>query len=109
MPIKVRTLHDKFGAEIVGYNATLTISAADYAAIWEAFESYSVLLFRGPVITDNRQLALSEQFGAVQVAFKANQTGGSMFSRQSNINFETNEIFPPDHHRMTFIKPSFRY
>ena len=55
-------------------------------------------------MTNTQQIELSEHFGVVQVAFKANQTGGSMFSRQSNINFETNEIFPADHHRMTFLK-----
>ena len=104
MAIKIRPLHGLFGAEVVGVDATKPLSAEEFAPISEAFEAHSVLLFRGPVLSDAQQIALSEHFGQVQVAFKANQTGGSMFSRQSNINFETNEIFPPDHHRITFLK-----
>ena len=104
MSIEIRPLHEMFGAEIVGVDATKPLSAAEFVPISDAFETYSVLLFRGPVLSDEQQIALSKHFGHVQVAFKANQTGGSMFSRQSNINFETNEIFPPDHHRITFLK-----
>lgn len=104
MALEIRPLHSLFGAEVVGVDVTKPMSAAEFAPISEAFEMHSVLLFRGPVISDEQQIALSEHFGHVQVAFKANQTGGSMFSRQSNINFETNEIFPPNHHRMTFLK-----
>lgn len=104
MSIEIRQLHDRFGAEIVGVDASRSMSAEEFAPIFDAFNTYSVLLFRGPTLTDEQQIALSEHFGHVQVAFKANQTGGSVFSRQSNINFDTNEIFPADHHRMTFLK-----
>jgi alpha-ketoglutarate-dependent 2,4-dichlorophenoxyacetate dioxygenase len=104
MAIKIRPLHDLFGAEIVGINVAKPLSSKEFFPISEALEAHSVLLFRGPVLLDEQQIALSEHFGHVQVAFKANQTGGSMFSRQSNINFETDEIFPPDHHRITFLK-----
>ena len=104
MSVEIRPLHEQFGAEVVGVDATREMTPDEFAPIMKAFETYSVLLFRGPVMTDKQQIALSEHFGIVQVAFKANQTGGSMFSRQSNINFETNEIFPSEHHRMTFLK-----
>ena len=104
MSVEIRPLHEQFGAEVVGVDATREMTPDEFAPILKAFETYSVLLFRGPVMTDKQQIALSEHFGIVQVAFKANQTGGSMFSRQSNINFETNEIFPSEHHRMTFLK-----
>ena len=104
MSVEIRPLHEQFGAEVVGVDATREMTPDEFAPIMKAFETYSVLLFRGPVMTDKQQIALSEHFGNVQVAFKANQTGGSMFSRQSNINFETNEIFPSEHHRMTFLK-----
>ena len=104
MSVEIRPLHEQFGAEVVGVDATRDMTPDEFAPIMKAFETYSVLLFRGPVMTDKQQIALSEHFGIVQVAFKANQTGGSMFSRQSNINFETNEIFPSEHHRITFLK-----
>ena len=104
MSVEIRPLHEQFGAEVVGVDATRDMTPDEFAPIMKAFETYSVLLFRGPVMTDKQQIALSEHFGIVQVAFKANQTGGSMFSRQSNINFETNEIFASEHHRMTFLK-----
>ena len=104
MSVEIRPLHEQFGAEVVGVDATREMTPDEFAPIMKAFETYSVLLFRGPVMTDKQQIALSEHFGIIQVAFKANQTGGSMFSRQSNINFETDEIFPSEHHRMTFLK-----
>jgi len=104
MPLEIRPLHELFGAELVGVDATKPMTVETFEPIREAFENYSVLLFRGPVISDEQQVYLSEHFGHVQVAFKANQTGGTKFSRQSNINFETGEIFPADHHRMTFLK-----
>ena len=104
MSVEIRPLHEQFGAEVVGVDATREMTPDEFAPIMKAFETYSVLLFRGPVMTDKQQIALSEHFGNVQFAVKANQTGGAMFSRHCNINFETNEIFPSEHHRMTFLK-----
>lgn len=109
MPLEIRPLHDLFAAEIIGADIAKPMSDAEFAPIGEAFETYSVIVIRGPVITDDQQIALSERFGDVQVAFKANQTGGSMFSRQSNINFDTNEIFPPDHPRLTYLKTNMMW
>jgi alpha-ketoglutarate-dependent 2,4-dichlorophenoxyacetate dioxygenase len=103
MPLEIRPLHDRFGAELVGADLTRPMTDEAFAEIRDAFETHSVILFRGPVITDAQQIAFSERFGVVQVAFKANQTGGSMFSRQSNIDFATGEIFPPEHSRMKYL------
>ena len=52
MSLEVRPLHDLFGAEVVGVDATRPMTAEEFAPIMDAFETYSVLLFRGPVMTD---------------------------------------------------------
>ena len=79
MPLEIRQLHDLFGAELVGVNATKPLTEADFVPIRDAFETYSVLLFRGPVVTDDQQVALSEHFGHVQVAFQGEPDRGNGF------------------------------
>lgn len=109
MTLEINPLHKLFGAEIIGADLTQSLDDAIFAEIRNAFETYSVIVLRGPVITDEQQIALSDRFGKIQVAFKANQTGGSMFSRQSNIDFETGDIFPPDHPRLTYLKTNMMW
>ena len=48
MPLEIRQLHDLFGAELVGVNATKPLTEADFVPIRDAFETYSVLLFADP-------------------------------------------------------------
>ena len=94
MPYDMRPLHPRFGVEIIGADLTKPIPDVAFAEIRGAFETHSLLLFRGPVLTDEQHFAFSERFGRVQVSFSANQSGGTRFSRQSNVNAATNEIMP---------------
>ncbi len=99
-----RPLHADFGVEVVGADVTQPLGDEAFAEIREAFETHSILLFRGPVIEDARQIEFSDRFGNVQMSFSANQTGGSKFSRQSNIDAETDDVFPADHARLTYLR-----
>ena len=99
-----RPLHPRFGAEIVGADLTKPMADDAFADIRGAFEAHSLLLFRGPVLSDDQHFAFSERFGRVQTSFSANQSGGTCFSRQSNINAVTNEIMPADHRQMVYQK-----
>jgi len=104
MPYDKRPLHPRFGVEIIGADLTRPIPEAAFADIRDAFETHSLLLFRGPVLTDEQHFAFSEQFGRVQISFSANQSGGTYFSRQSNVNAATNAIMPPDSRQMIYQK-----
>lgn len=104
MHFAYRPLHSRFGVEIIGADLTRPIGDDAFAEIRSAFDTHSLLLFRGPVLTDDQHFAFSQRFGRVQISFSANQSGGSYFSRQSNIDMATNEIMPPDHRLMVYQK-----
>ncbi len=102
MYFELRPLHPNFGLEIVGADVTQPFTEAQFEEIREAFETHSLLLFRGPAITDEQQFAFSARFGTPQISFSGNQTGGTHFSRQSNIDPETGELLPLDHKQMVY-------
>jgi alpha-ketoglutarate-dependent 2,4-dichlorophenoxyacetate dioxygenase len=104
MHFDYRPLHPRFGVEIIGADLTRPVDDEAFAEIRSAFETHSLLLFRGPVLTDEQHFAFSQRFGRVQISFSANQSGGSYFSRQSNIDTATNAIMPADHRLMVYQK-----
>ena len=59
-------------------------------------------LVKTPGVDDEQLLGFSGRFGTVQRSFSANQSGGSFFSRQSNIDTATGELMPPDHKQMVY-------
>lgn len=102
--IEIRKLHPLYGAEIVGVDTGKPINDAVFAAIRDAFEEYSVLLFRNQDLDDERQIAFSERFGPLENTVSANSGGGGAFARQSNIDIETGEVIPSDDKRMLYQK-----
>jgi len=66
MAITVKRLHPLFAAEIGGVDLTRALDDATFSAIENAFEEYSVLVFRGQRIDDEQQLAFSRRFGALE-------------------------------------------
>jgi alpha-ketoglutarate-dependent 2,4-dichlorophenoxyacetate dioxygenase len=63
--IRVRPLHPLFAAEIVDVDVKRVDDAA-FAEIVEAFETHSVLLFRGQALGDEEQVSFSERFGPLE-------------------------------------------
>src|SRR3546814_20595791 len=61
--LEIRKLHPLYGAEIVGVDTGRPMNDATFAAVRAAFEEYSVLLFRGQSLADERQIAFTEPFG----------------------------------------------
>ena len=66
--------HPPSAAEVIGLDLNHPSSAADLAQIDEAFAQYSVLVFRNQDITDDQQVAFSEQFGTIEHAVGSNVT-----------------------------------
>jgi alpha-ketoglutarate-dependent 2,4-dichlorophenoxyacetate dioxygenase len=107
MSITIEPLHPLFAAAVSGARLSDPLDAATFAAIRDAFETHSVLVFRGQHLDDEGQIAFSRRFGELQVTPKANPGVGSYFARQSNLDAATNEVIPADDRRMLHQKANF--
>src|SRR5688572_24845409 len=102
MSIAVKRLHPLFVAEISGPDLALPIDAATWHAIEDAFDEYSVLVFRDQRLDDERQIAFSRRFGALEstVASAANRTP-SPVAKISNVGAD-GTLLPLDSREMKF-------
>jgi len=105
--ITIRPLHALFCAEIGGVDTGEPMDDATFAEIRAAFEEYSVLVFRGQSLDDERQIAFSRRFGPLEMAGKANPATGTLFARQSNLDIRTGEVIPAEDRRMIYQKGNY--
>ena len=115
----LRTLHPMYGVEIVGVDVAKPLDDATFGEIRAALDEHSLLLFRGLDMTDERQIAFSERFGPLLRATSNNLTGGTPFSRQSNLDVKTGEfipagqpvvsLLPPDNLKVRFFVPEEKF
>ena len=101
--ITVTKLHPLFMAEIGGVDLTQPVSASDYAAIDDAFNTHAVLLFRGQPVTEAQQVAFSKHFGPLIPTTNYHRKGEKQRLRAeladvSNIDHENN-MLPVDSER----------
>lgn len=96
MALSIRRLRDDFGAEISGVDLTRPIDEAVFAAIRDAFDEYSVLVFPGQKFDDESQIAFSRRFGPLETTISTNSGGGTHIADISNVDPKTNEIIPVD-------------
>jgi alpha-ketoglutarate-dependent 2,4-dichlorophenoxyacetate dioxygenase len=68
--LATRKLHPLFGAEVLGVDDT-RVDDATFAEIVDAFNEYSVLLFRGQPVTDEQQIAFSRRFGPLETTIRS--------------------------------------
>ena len=103
MPITVTRLHPLFAAEIGGADLTSPLADADWAAIEDAFEAHSVLVFRDQRLDDERQIAFSLRFGRLEstVASAGNQGRTSNVARITNVGAD-GKLLPLDSKAMKF-------
>ena len=69
MALQMRPLHPSFGMEIAGVDVR-RVDADAFREIAAAFDDHSVLLFRGPSLTDAEQIAFSERFGPLEATIR---------------------------------------
>ncbi|HET9923193.1 MAG TPA: TauD/TfdA family dioxygenase [Methylomirabilota bacterium] len=69
MSLTTRRLHPLLGAEVVGIDVN-SVDDATFKAIVDAFNEYSVLLFRGQSLTDEEQIAFSRRFGPLEITIR---------------------------------------
>jgi alpha-ketoglutarate-dependent 2,4-dichlorophenoxyacetate dioxygenase len=86
MAITIRELTSVFGAEISGVDLN-SVDENDFAAIKNAFDEFSLLLFPGQELDDDSQIAFSRRFGGLEKTYAhiANNFKSSHVSRITNL------------------------
>jgi alpha-ketoglutarate-dependent 2,4-dichlorophenoxyacetate dioxygenase len=74
MPLHLTPLHPLFVAEASGIDLREPLAPALRAEIDRAMDRYAVLVFRGQNITDDQQMAFTQNFGAIENAKGGNIT-----------------------------------
>jgi taurine dioxygenase len=65
MKLDLRPLSSGLGAEVVGVDISAPIDDATFAAIEQAWRDHLILLFRGQELSNERHVAFSARFGAL--------------------------------------------
>ena len=72
--ISIRQIHPVFVGEVSGADLRQPLSKADAAAVDAGMDRYAVLVFRDQNITDDQQMAFTQNFGAIENAKGGNIT-----------------------------------
>ena len=72
--ISIRQVHPVFIGEVSGADLRQPLSKADVAAIEAGMDRYAVLIFRDQNITDDQQMAFTQNFGEIENAKGGNIT-----------------------------------
>src|SRR2546422_11223553 len=66
MSISIRQIHPVFVGEVSGVDITRSLSREGVAAVEAGMDRYAGLMFRDQKITDEQQMAVSRNFGALE-------------------------------------------
>ena len=80
MAISLSTLHPLFAAQVSGVDPSRPIDPSDWAAIEDALGKYGVLVFKGPTLTPEEQVAFASHFGPLESQNGVLTTGRSAAS-----------------------------
>ncbi len=64
--LRLKPLHPLFGAQIEGLDLRKPLDDATFEAVLDAFNTYSVLLFRNQELSDEQHVAFSRRFGELE-------------------------------------------
>ena len=67
MTLKIRPLHESFGAEIIGVDIARGLDDATMAEIEAAWYRHGILLFRGVQMTPAQHLAFTRRLGSLHI------------------------------------------
>lgn len=100
MALTLEKLHPLFVAEVRDIDLRAPLADRVFEEIRDAFEDYSILVFRDQDITDAQQVAFSERFGPLERMLIGSMGAGTPLAYLTNVDRETGEIIPPDDKRM---------
>ncbi len=66
MPLEVTMLHPLFGGDVTDVKLSRSIDQAGIDEIQAALDKYAVLIFHGPKLTEENQIAFAERFGPLE-------------------------------------------
>jgi alpha-ketoglutarate-dependent 2,4-dichlorophenoxyacetate dioxygenase len=66
MSLQVAKLHPLFGGDVTNVDLTKPLDQAGIDAIQAALDQYAVLIFHGPKLTEEDQIAFAERFGPLE-------------------------------------------
>ena len=66
MPLEVTMLHSLFGGDVTDVNLSRPIDQAGIDEIQAALDKYGVLIFHGPKLPEENQIAFAERFGPLE-------------------------------------------
>src|SRR5207253_7120318 len=69
--LTIRPIHPCVGAQVEGVDLAQPLAPPTFRAIFEAFQEYSVLVFRDQRLTDEQQMAFSERFGPLETTISS--------------------------------------
>jgi len=69
--LAIRPIHPCVGAQVEGVDLARPLDQPTFRAIFEAFQEYSVLVFREQRLTDEQQMAFSERFGPLETTISS--------------------------------------
>jgi alpha-ketoglutarate-dependent 2,4-dichlorophenoxyacetate dioxygenase len=107
MSITIRQIGPCFAGEVAGVDLTRPLSHAEVAAIEAGMDRYAVLVFHDQNISDDQQIAFSNNFGKIEPAVGSNITRPEErrlrieFADVSNLK-QGNELFGRDDRRRMF-------
>jgi alpha-ketoglutarate-dependent 2,4-dichlorophenoxyacetate dioxygenase len=107
VPLTIKQLHPSFCAEIGGVATGSPMDDATFGEIRAALDQYSVLVFHGQSLDDERQIAFNRRFGPLETSGKANSATGTPFARQSNLDIATGAVIPGDDRCMIYQKGNY--
>ena len=67
MPLEIRQLHPHFVGEVSGVDLTKPLTPDEAAAIEAGMDRYAVLVFHEQPVTDEQQIAFSQNFGDLEL------------------------------------------
>lgn len=104
MTLAIKPLTPVFAAEVTGVDIRAPLTDAVASAISAALARHLVLVFPGPPMSDEQQIAFSRHFGPLEMTQGANPSAGTVFARQSNIDLDTGGTIAADDRRMLYQK-----
>ncbi len=106
--LEIRPLHPLFGAEIVGLDLREPLDEATFAAVRDAFNNYSVVLFRKQEISDDQHVAFSRRFGELEETGFAIAAPNPYIYRLANVDDDDN-VLAMDAIKRTFLEVNARW
>ncbi|HVY15766.1 MAG TPA: TauD/TfdA family dioxygenase [Rhodopila sp.] len=73
--MRVQPLHPGFAAEAEAIDLSQPLNDADIASIWQAIDTYPVLVFRGQRLTDTQLRDFAARFGPLEIGRAAMRPG----------------------------------